>query len=133
VGGGGPIQVPPGVSTPGQVGGGGDTGSPFAALTARLDTKLASSTPAQKAELEKVRATIQQAETEAGQVGAYNPVTLLKVDASISRAMASPDKLPALDTMLADADVLQAEFVKAGSHDPAKIAALSARVEAARI
>lgn len=124
-GGGSPMQVGPG-GKPGQVdGGGGLPPDPLTGLDKAFAKALARTdlTPAQRTELEPIRAELAAARTAANTTGSLDPTTLLGIDMKIDRAT-----LPADSPGRAKLGALLLELPKAsqgGVFNPAMINRIS--------
>ncbi|MCW2921305.1 MAG: hypothetical protein JWL76_1179 [Thermoleophilia bacterium] len=91
VGGGGPIQMPPGKGVVIQGGGAGFT-TPYTQIRGRLDVLAASSllNADTKAKLVPIRTELQALDAKAAQTGATNPASALRLNVMIDLAMIGP-------------------------------------------
>lgn len=129
VGGGGPIQMPPGKGVVIQGGGGSGTNNPQVILRGRLDKAdtLATLSPTAKAALAPLRAELTALDAKAAQTGTSDAGAVLRLGASIDSAVlpANDPRLPQLAKVIAEARALEAQAVKQGSYNAVEIQRLS--------
>jgi hypothetical protein len=129
VGGGGPIQVPPG-KVGQSTGGGGGSFDPVVMAGSRIDQLLANPklSPAQRTALQSIKSgPLADVRAEANRNGVFDPVTLMRVNmlVNLEETAGNPTAHAALQKLMPRVDAMVAESKRTGTFNAPEIQSLS--------